>query len=92
MMGVGSDLVDAKYRPLVKGTFCGHNHVAKSTTDKLFTNVGALTYGGNGNSYLVAIVNDTHPEVRIDVGHGGSNGKHVYTGATGKVADVTQWS
>ena len=92
VMGVGVDLVDEKYRPLVRGTMCGHNHVAKSTTATLFTNVGALTYCGNGNSYLVAVVNETHPEIHINVRHGGVDGKHVYLGRTGQVTNVTQWS
>ena len=43
VMQNGVDIVDEQFRGMVKGVFCGHNHVAKTTTDKLFTNVGATT-------------------------------------------------
>ena len=95
VMSVGTDVVPEAYRPMVKGVFCGHNHVAMSTSSKLFTNVGGLTFSSvpRPHNFLIAQVDADHPEVRIDVSHAGVNGFHYYTpGDNRKVTDVTMWN
>jgi hypothetical protein len=94
-MSVGTDVVPKAYRPMVKGVFCGHNHDAKSTSSKLFTNVGGLTYDSQPkpHNFLIAQVDADHPEVRVDVSHAGINGVHYYTpGDNRKVTDVALWN
>ena len=94
VMGKGTGLVAAKYRPMVKGVFGGHNHHAKSTDGRLFTNLGALSYDSNpAHNFMLAQVDSQHPEVRIDASRTGINGKHFYTpGDNHKVADASQWN
>ncbi|KOO21264.1 hypothetical protein Ctob_000495 [Chrysochromulina tobinii] len=64
VMSVGTDVVPEAYRPMVKGVFCGHNHVAMSTSSKLFTNVGGLTFSSvpRPHNFLIAQVDADHPE------------------------------
>ena len=36
-MSAGTGLVDAKFRPIIRGVFAGPVHYARATTDLLFT-------------------------------------------------------
>ena len=87
VMRSGTDYVPAAYRALVKGVFAGHIHVAQSTTDKLFTQLGAISQASTNNAFVVATVSDAAPEVRVD-----KSQIHSYTGDAGKVSDPSKWS
>ena len=87
VMRVGTDYVPEPYRALIKGVFAGHIHVAQSTTDKLFTQLGAISQASTNNAFVVATVSDAAPEVRVD-----KSEIHVYQGDAGKVSDPSMWS
>eukprot|EP00929_Paragymnodinium_shiwhaense_P002640 TRINITY_DN10293_c2_g1_i1.p1 TRINITY_DN10293_c2_g1~~TRINITY_DN10293_c2_g1_i1.p1 ORF type:complete len:531 (-),score=91.31 TRINITY_DN10293_c2_g1_i1:91-1683(-) len=86
VMKDGIDFVNTEYRSMIKGVLAGHVHFAADTTEKLFTQVPAITQYAKDVAFWVANVTASRPEIDLR-----TEELLRYKGRAGEVAHPMAW-